>query len=250
MKSVQKVALVTGSGQGIGKEICRNLISDGYMVILNDADEILAKKAALEIGDNVYPYPGDISDQKVIAGIVDYTENTFGKIDTLVANAGITKFGDFFEFQHDDFMEMINVNLAGTFFLTQAVASLMREEKSGSIVLMSSVTGKQAHKHLTAYSMTTAALMMMAKNLVIELSPYNININCVAPGAILTERTLSDTSYAETWSSLTPLGRPGSVTDVANTVSFLVSDQAKHITGQTIVIDGGWSSVSPNPRID
>jgi glucose 1-dehydrogenase len=247
MKSERKLALVTGAGQGIGKEICRKLQKDGFIVILNDADEILANKAANDIGENVYPYTGDVSDPKIIAGIIEFARSTFGKIDVLIANAGITEFGDFFEFQLDDFMKMIKVNLAGTFFLTQSVASLMREEKSGNIVLMSSVTGMQAHKHLTAYSMTKAALMMMAKNLVIELSPFNININCVAPGAILTERTLSDDSYAQTWSTLTPLGRPGTVSDVANTVSFLVSEGAKHITGQTIVIDGGWSSVSPNP---
>ena len=247
MKHGEKVAIVTGAGQGIGKEICRKLTNDGFIVVLNDADHQLAERAAQEIGKNVWPYGGDISQESVITGLVDFTTEKFGKIDALIANAGITKFGDFFTFGYQDFMDMVNVNLAGTFFLTQSVASHMREVKSGSIVIMSSVTGLQAHKQLTAYSMTKAALMMMAKNLVIELSPFSININCVAPGAIMTERTMSDLTYAQTWSDLTPLGKPGSVTEVADLVSFLVSLQAKHITGQTVVIDGGWSSVSPNP---
>jgi NAD(P)-dependent dehydrogenase (short-subunit alcohol dehydrogenase family) len=95
--------------------------------------------------------------------------------------------------------------------------------------------------------MTKAALEMLAKNLVIEISKYKINVNAIAPGATLTERTLSDASYANTWSQLTPMGRPASVTDVANAALFLVSDEAKHITGQTLIVDGGWTCISPSP---
>ncbi|HMP31285.1 MAG TPA: SDR family oxidoreductase, partial [Saprospiraceae bacterium] len=115
------------------------------------------------------------------------------------------------------------------------------------VVLMSSVTGNQAHRDLAAYSMSKAALQMLARNLVIELSPYNININCVAPGAVITERTSLDPAYDDTWSDLTPLGRAASTSDVAHTVLFLLSDKSRHITGQTIIVDGGWSVVSPNP---
>ena len=112
---------------------------------------------------------------------------------------------------------------------------------------MSSVTGHKAHKNLAAYGMTKAALEMLAKNLVIEVSSYKINVNAVAPGATITERTIADAGYEKTWSTITPLGRPAFTSDIANAVLFLVSDGARHITGQSLVIDGGWTSVSPSP---
>jgi glucose 1-dehydrogenase len=95
--------------------------------------------------------------------------------------------------------------------------------------------------------MSKAALEMLAKNLVIELSRFHINVNCIAPGATTTERTLSDPDYESTWSRITPMGRPARVEDIASTVLFLVSDEAKHITGQSVVVDGGWTCVSPTP---
>ena len=95
--------------------------------------------------------------------------------------------------------------------------------------------------------MSKAALEMLAKNLVIELSSYQITVNCIAPGATLTERTVTDSSYADTWSTLTPMGRAASVSDIANAAAFLVSPLSKHITGQSLVIDGGWTSISPSP---
>ena len=95
--------------------------------------------------------------------------------------------------------------------------------------------------------MSKAALEMLAKNLVIELSQYKINVNTIAPGATLTDRTVSEPGYESTWSRITPMGKPASVEDIANAALFLVSDGAKHITGQTLIIDGGWTSVSPSP---
>ena len=112
---------------------------------------------------------------------------------------------------------------------------------------MSSVTGHQAHKNLAAYGMTKAALELMAKTLVLELSPHKIRINTIAPGATLTERTLSDPSFAETWAKITPMGRAASCQDIAEAALFLLSPRAEHITGQSLIIDGGWTSVSPSP---
>jgi glucose 1-dehydrogenase len=117
----------------------------------------------------------------------------------------------------------------------------------GSMLFTSSVTGHQAHKDLAAYGMSKAALEMLAKNLVIELSQYKINVNTIAPGATLTERTMEDAGYSETWSRITPMGTPATVADIANTALFLVSDKAKQITGQTLIVDGGWTSISPSP---
>ena len=143
----------------------------------------------------------------------------------------------------------MQVNLFGSFFLAQAAANQMKRQSpsGGSVLFTSSVTGHQAHKQLAAYGMSKAALETVAKNLVIELSAYNINVNTIAPGATITERTLHDPGYEATWSKLTPLGRPATVTDIAEAAIFLVSDKARHITGQSLVVDGGWTSISPSP---
>src|SRR5690606_11260449 len=136
----------------------------------------------------------------------------------------------------------------GTFFLAQAAARRMvRQGRGGSLLFTSSVTGHQAHKDLAAYGMSKAALEMLAKHLVLELSPYGINVNTVAPGATLTERTAEDAPYAATWVLITPMGRAATPMDIAAAALFLVSDDARHITGQTLIIDGGWSTVSPSP---
>jgi NAD(P)-dependent dehydrogenase (short-subunit alcohol dehydrogenase family) len=124
---------------------------------------------------------------------------------------------------------------------------MKQQGTGGSLLFTSSVTGHQAHKNQAAYGMTKAAIEMLAKNLVIELSPYNINVNTVAPGATLTERTMEDPGYASTWSKITPMGRAAYTSDIAQAALFLVSDGARHITGQTLVIDGGWTAISPSP---
>jgi 3-oxoacyl-[acyl-carrier protein] reductase len=246
-----QVAIVTGAGQGIGLEICRHLALQGARVILNDIEASLAIVAANSIQQQhgiCIPMVGDSSDVSFIQKMVDEAVHQFGKVDIAIANAGITLFGDFFDYPLQDFNRVMQVNLGGSFFLAQAVANQMKtQETGGSILFMSSVTGHQAHKNLAAYGMSKAALEMLAKNLVIDLSPHKINVNAIAPGATLTERTSSDHDYEKVWSRITPMGRPAVPNDIAATALFLVSPAARHITGQTIIIDGGWTSVSPSP---
>jgi 3-oxoacyl-[acyl-carrier protein] reductase len=247
-----KTAIVTGAGQGIGFEICRRLVQEGCAVVLNDVDAPLAQSAAGRIAEegSCIAVAGDIADTAFIQQLVNAAIDKFGGVDIVVANAGITLFGDFFDYPEASFQRVLDVNLKGSFFLTQAAARHMRQEgKEGRILLMSSVTGHQAHKHLAAYGMTKAALEMLAKSLVIDLSPYHITINTVAPGATLTERTKEDPDYEKTWARLTPMGRPATVHDIAETVLFLVSPQAAHITGQSLVVDGGWTAISPGPEL-
>lgn len=244
----EKVAVVTGAGKGIGLEICRQLAGAGARVLLNDVDPDLAREAARGIGSHCLAVAGDASDPKVIRELVGTAVDRFGKLDIAIANAGITLFGDFLTYSRADFFRVMEVNLAGSFFLAQAAANQMKEQpEGGSLLFMSSVTGHQAHKNLGAYGMTKAALEMLARNLVIEISEYKINVNAIAPGATITERTLEDPDYEATWARLTPMGRAGTVQDVAAAALFLVSDAARHITGQTLVVDGGWTAVSPSP---
>jgi glucose 1-dehydrogenase len=179
---------------------------------------------------------------------VKKTVSNFGKVDITIANAGITLYADFFDYTPDAFQKVMQLNLAGSFFLAQAAAKQMKQQGTGgSILFMSSVVGHQAHKNLAAYAITKAGLEMLAKNLVVELSPYHINVNAIAPGATLTKRTLDDKDYEKTWSRITPLGKPATVNDIANAALFLISPASRHITGQSLVIDGGWTSVSPSP---
>ncbi|MBL7858542.1 MAG: SDR family oxidoreductase [Cyclobacteriaceae bacterium] len=246
-----KTAIVTGSGQGIGLEICRQLAAQGASIILNDRETTLAEEAARSIKQEhgiCVPMSGDCADVSFIQEMIDEAVKQFGHVDIAIANAGITLFGNFLEYKPEDFATVMKVNLGGSFFLAQLAARQMKEQGNGGrILFMSSVTGHQAHKNLAAYGMSKAALEMLAKNLVEEVSCYNITVNAIAPGATITERTRSDPEYEKIWSRITPIGKPASTHDIASAALFLVSPQAGHITGQTLVVDGGWTSVSPSP---
>jgi 3-oxoacyl-[acyl-carrier protein] reductase len=246
-----RTVIITGAGQGIGFAIARKLSALHANVVLNDMDPALAHAAAETIraaGGHCEAYPGDASDTSMVRAMVADAVATYGRLDMLVANAGITTFGDFFEYTPESMQQLLQLNISGTFFLVQAAALEMRKSGGGSILLMSSVVGNQAHKYLAAYAMTKAAIQMLARNLVIELSPHQIRINTIAPGATITERTMAmEPEYDRTWQKLTPLGKAGTTEDIANAAVFLLSDQSGQITGQTLVIDGGWSAVSPAP---
>jgi 3-oxoacyl-[acyl-carrier protein] reductase len=248
----QQVAIVSGAGKGIGFAIARQLASQGASVVLNDIDSDLAITASDKIkeeGGICEAFGGDISEIENIEGIVAFAVEKFGKLDILLANAGITTYGDFLEYQPTSMQRLLQINLFGTFFLTQAATrQMVKQGHGGSILITSSVTGHAAHPFLAAYGMTKAGLDQLVKNLVIDLGPHKININTMVPGATLTERTLiEDPDYLEIWSRITPSGRPSTTDDIVNAALFLVSPASRQIMGQNLVIDGGWTSVGVPP---
>ena len=244
-------AIITGAGQGIGFEIAQQLAFEGASVLLNDRDSGLAKEAAEIItlqGGRCSAMAGDASDLDFIKSMVSEAVRFFGQVTIGIANAGITHYGSFLNYTPEALQSVMDLNLKGSFFLAQAVANqIVKQQSGGSILFMSSVTGHQAHKNLVAYGMTKAGLEMLAKGLVEELAAYSITVNALAPGATMTHRTMDDENYVDTWSRITPMGRPATVGDIANAALFLVSPLSRHITGQTLVVDGGWTSVSPSP---
>lgn len=245
-----KTAIVTGAGKGIGFEIAKNLLLEGATVILNDLDFELSEKSAVALSEfgPCLAFAGDVSDPDFNREIVDFAVARTKTLDIVLANAGITLFGSFLDYQPKDLYQVLQVNIGGAFFLAQSAGKyFISNNKKGSILFTSSVTGHQAHKDLAAYGMTKAAVELLAKHLVLELSPYGINVNAIAPGATLTERTMEDPEYVKTWANLTPIGTAAYPSDIAKVALFLVSEDARHITGQTLIVDGGWSSVSPSP---
>jgi len=250
-----KTAIVTGAATGIGYAIAEQLVSEGAKVIINDLDEGRLRKAEQTINSigfgRCFSFAGDVSDVDCIGSLVAFAIEQTGKLDLTVANAGLTHFGGFLECTPEEYRKVTDLNLQGSFFLVQESARQMQCQKQGGrILVMSSVAGIQACPQLTLYAMTKAALRMMVRSLVVELGPLGIGINAIAPGATVTNRTLEEEpDYEGTWSTLTPNKRPASVRDIAEAGAFLLSEAAAQINGQTLVVDGGWTNVSPYPGL-
>lgn len=248
-----KVAIVTGAGTGIGFAIASLLLQNGANVVLNDLDKTVSENAAQNLdtkySGKCFPFSGDAGEIEVIDNLIKFTLQHFGKIDFVIPNAGITLFGDFFEFSPQDFQKVVNLNLQGAFFLVQKATAIMKDQGSGGrVVLMSSITGIKSYPSLSVYAMTKAALRMLARSLVLVLGEHQITINAIAPGATLTERTaLEEPDYAGSWGKLLPGGSVGKPEDMANTCLFLLSKEASHISGQTLVVDGGWTVIGRYP---
>lgn len=249
-----KVAIITGAGEGIGYAISELLLKAGANVVLNDVDEERVNKAASTL-DKLHPgsclsFWGNAGDVSTINKMMDFTLENFGKINFVVPNAGITLFGDFLEFTPESFQKVMQLNLQGAFFLAQRAAKeMIKQGDGGRMVMMSSQVGIQAYHRLTAYSMTKAALQMLARNLAYEMGQYQITVNAIAPGATLTERTQNEQpDYEGIWGKLIPRGIVGKPEDIAKTCLFLLSDEAAHINGQTIPVDGGWTVAGKYPE--
>jgi 3-oxoacyl-[acyl-carrier protein] reductase len=247
-----QVAIITGAGEGIGNEIARQLALQGASVILNDINAERAKEAATEInteGGRCIGIGGDVASVDAVNALVDLAIAEFGRVDIAVANAGISFYDDFFDVTREDFDRVVAINLGGTFFLAQAAAREMRAQGNGGrILFMSSVLGNQAAPRAMVYGMTKRGIEMLARSLGVALAPYKITVNALAPGATVTPRTLrDDPDYEPHWEAVTPTGRPAYPTDIARAALFFLSPESGHITGQTLLVDGGWTLTSPLP---
>src|ERR1700683_217553 len=243
-----KTALVTGASRGIGKEIALELARNGYRVAVNYYNEsaalveaTIAEIRALRAGveTDILPIEADIRSGSEVKAMFERVIDAFGRIDLLVNNAEVKTWKRLLDVTEEEWDLVVDTNLKGCFLCTQQAARHMKDQGGGSIVNLGSGCNKLAFPSLVAYTASKGGIEMLTKEAAVELGPYGIRVNCIAPGSIESERTRAeDPDYAGTWSKLTPLGRVGTAADIAPTVVFLASKGAAFISGQTIWIDG------------
>lgn len=239
-----KCAVVTGASRGIGAEIAKTLAQEGFNIIVNyhssaqKALEIV--KLCEEAGVKAYAYKADVSDYSQCKSLIDDAVEKFGSVDVLVNNAGITRDTLFLRMSEQQFDEVINANLKSVFNMSRLAAPIMFKKRSGRIINISSVAGVVGNEGQANYSAAKAGIIGITKTLAKELGSRNITVNAVAPGFIKTEMTeVLPENIKKSALSAISLKRFGKVSDVANLVAFLASENASYITGQVIVIDGG-----------
>jgi NAD(P)-dependent dehydrogenase (short-subunit alcohol dehydrogenase family) len=244
-----RVALVTGAARGLGRAISLALAHAGADIALGLRDVKVDSGLAFEIrrmGRNALPLQMDMRNKQQIFAAIDETAKEFGRIDILVNNAGIAPDNPAEKVREEDFDETLAVNLKGTFLACQAAGRLMIQQKSGTIINMSSQAGFVALPTESIYCMTKAAIVHLTKCLAVEWGMYGITVNAVAPTFIHTpgtESALSDPAFrSDTVERIAALHRIGEPMEVAGTVVFLASQAASLITGETILIDGGWTA--------
>ena len=242
-----KVAIITGAGTGIGQGVAKRLGCEGAKVIVDyigtpeGAEE--TERAIKETGGEGQIVKADVTKMDDVNCLVNTAWDKFGSADILVNNAGMEKRSDFWDTPESDYDKIMAVNLRGTFFLTQAFVRRLRDaKKPGRIVNISSVHEDMAFPGFATYCCSKGGLRMLMRDLAVELGPLGITINNVAPGAIVTpinKTLLEDKPKLNALLANIPLGRMGSVDDVAGLVAFLASDDASYVTGSTYVVDGG-----------
>ncbi len=241
-----RVALVTGSGKGIGKSIALELAKSGAKCVINyassaaGADEVVSEIKAM--GGDAYAYKCDVSCyeevEKMIADVMEH----YGRIDILVNNAGITKDNLLLKMSESDFEAVIDINLKGAFNCTKAVTKPMMKQRYGRIINITSVVGEIGNAGQVNYAASKAGMIGMTKSAARELASRNITVNAVAPGFIRTDMTdvLSD-SVKEQLLNQIPMKKLGETSDIANAVCFLASEKTSYVTGQVISVNGGMA---------
>lgn len=241
---MNKVALITGGTRGIGKEIAYTLAEENYDIIINyrtENEELMKLKKEIEQKRvRCLLLKGDVSNFEDCKKLVEEAINRMNHIDVLVNNAGITKDTLLMRMKPEDFNEVINVNLIGTFNMTKNVINYMMKERKGRIINVSSVVGISGNAGQTNYAASKAGIIGFTKSLAKEVASRNILVNAIAPGFIQTDMTnILKENVKDEIAKTIPLKRMGTAKDVANVVKFLVSEDSSYITGQVIQVDGG-----------
>ncbi|ALG12714.1 3-oxoacyl-ACP reductase FabG [Kibdelosporangium phytohabitans] len=244
-----RVALVTGAARGIGAAVAGRLAADGAAVAVLDLDEAASKATvdAIEAaGGRAIAVGADVTNAEQVTAAADSVADEFGSLDILVNNAGVTRDNLLFKLTEQDWDTVIGVHLKGAFLATKAAQKHMVAKKYGKIVSLSSVSAL-GNRGQANYSTAKMGLQGFTRTLAIELGPFGVNVNAVAPGFIVTEMTaataerlgITPDELAARSAEITPVRRVGRPADIAGTIAFLVSDESSFITGQTIYVDGG-----------
>ena len=240
-----KIALVTGGGTGLGYAIAQKLASIGMRLVIVGRNEETLKQASDELGSKSSYYAFDLSNISRIRDLVETMENEAGPIDVLINNSGVHLKKDIWEVTDEEYQNVITINQNAVFVISREVGKRMKSRQSGNIIMISSMASIYGIPKVIAYTASKAAVEGMTRALAVELSPFGIRVNCIAPGFIKAEMSSKaldkDPDRKERVLSRTPLSRLGEPEDIANAVLFLVSDAAKFITGVVLPVDGGNS---------
>lgn len=241
-----KVALVTGAGKGIGKEIALELARGGTKCVINYASSAAGAEIVAEeiraMGSEAMTYKCDVSDADAVQKMITDVMEQYGRIDILVNNAGITKDGLMLKMTEADFMTVLDINLKGAFNCMKAVTKPMMKQRYGRIINITSIVGIIGNAGQVNYAASKAGLIGMTKSAARELASRNITVNAVAPGFIETDMTdvLPD-SVKEQLLAQIPMKKLGQTGDIANAVCFLADEKASYITGQVLQVNGGMA---------